>query len=367
MPKKIKRVLHFQGRMGRGGAESFMMNAFNKIDRTKYIFDFVIYEDYKDITPYHNEIKELGGNIYVVPNPNKNILSYIKCVRKILKNKQVDIVHNQIFFGGGLNLWLAKKAGIKQRIAHSHATTDGKGNKLPYSLVRTLFNKLLLSNATDFLACSNEAGLGLYGDKQDFRVIPNGINIQKYAIIPESKNEIKKSLNIPESSFVVGHIGRFEEQKNHVFLLDIFKKILTKQPNAYLILIGKGSLEESIRKNAIELGIIDNVLFLGERSDVPRILKSMDVFVMPSLYEGLPMVAVEAQAANLKLVLSSEISKDTTLSKNVCYIPLNETTEVWAEKILGEPKINKPLAKLFEFDNERTAKMLESIYNKSGE
>lgn len=359
---KPKRVLHFQGRMGRGGAESFMMNAFKKIDKTKIVFDFVVYNDFKDVQPYHKEIKEMGGKIFVVPNPNKNILKYIIEVKKILRNNQVDIVHNQIFFGGGLNLFLAKKAGITKRIAHSHATTDGKGNKFPYNFLRPLFKKLLLDSSTELLACSQEAGIGLFGKDKEFKVIPNGIEIKKYSEVKEEKKDIKKSLNIPNDSLVIGHIGRFEEQKNHNFLIEIFTEVLNLQPNSYLILVGTGSLIKDIIMLTKELRISQNVLFLNERDDVHRVLKAMDVFVMPSLYEGLPMVAVEAQASNLKLLLSSEISQDTVLSENVQFLNLEDPAEIWANYILSKPFRNTPLPKLKKFDNNYTAEMLEKIY-----
>lgn len=358
-----KRILHFQGRMGRGGAESFMMNAFRKIDRSKYVFDFVIYEDYKDVTPYHKEIHELGGSIFVVPNPNRHIIGYMKAVKKLLKDHKFDIVHNEIFFGGGINLRLAKKAGISQRIAHSHATTDGKGNKFPYGVARPFFNALLMKNATNYLACSHEAGLGLFGEKQPFLVIPNGIDIQAYASIEESKDSIRESLGLPTDAVVVGHIGRFEEQKNHRYLLDIFQEVTQQEENAYLLSVGKGSLEEEMFEKAEKFGIKERVLFLGERDDIPRILKAMDVFVMPSLYEGLPMVAVEAQAANLKLVLSTEISPDTVLSENVHFVSLKDSVEKWAETILKQPFGNTPLLRLSEFDNHYTASMLEKVYS----
>lgn len=358
-----KRVLHFQGRMGRGGAESFMMNAFRRIDRSKYVFDFVIYEDYRDVTPYHDEIKELGGNIYVVPNPNTNIFSYIKAVKTLFRKEHFDIVHNEIFFGGGINLYLAKKAGINKRVAHSHATTDGKGNKFPYNIVRPFLKKLLMNNATDYLACSHEAGLGLFGNNHPFIEVPNGIDLNLYSSENKNITKFKSELNLPKDSFVVGHIGRFEEQKNHMLLIDIFADIVKRNDNAYLIAIGEGSLKNSIVKKAQSMNIADHILFLGERDDIPNLLSVMDVFVMPSLYEGLPMVAVEAQAANLKLVLSNEISPDTVLSENVQFLPLDAGTDKWAATILEEPHTNKPLPEMKKFDFNYTAKMLEDTYS----
>lgn len=357
-----KRVLHFQGRMGRGGAESFMMNAFREIDRNKYVFDFVIYEDYVDVRPYHEEIKELGGRIYVLPNPNRNILRYIKEVKRLLKNNKVDIVHNEIFFGGGINLLLAKQAGVKQRIAHSHATTDGKGNRLPYNILRPIFNKMMMNNATDFLACSKEAGEGLFGNDTSFVTIPNGIDLEKYSVRKISKTELKERIDIPTDGLVIGHIGRFEEQKNHVLLLDIFEHVLKKHPNTYLLSVGTGSLEDEIHALAKEKNIMRNIKFLGEREDINYLLQAMDVFLLPSLYEGLPMVAVEAQAAKVKLVMSTTVSKDTVLSNNVKFVSLDDSLDSWESSIFSEPLGNTPLPALSNYDMRNTATLLSSIY-----
>lgn len=360
--KQPLRVLHFQGRMGKGGAETFMMNAYRNIDRTKIQFDFLIYDDFEDVKPYNKEIHELGGKIYSVPNPNKNILAYIHAVKKLLKDKHFDIVHNEIFFGGGLNLLLAKQAGILKRVAHSHATTDGKGNSIAINTIRKIFQRMLLKNATDYLACSHEAGIGLYGEDQPFIFVPNGIDLESYKNIFQSKEEIRDELNISRNAFVIGNIGRFEEQKNHDFLVDIFEKVVEKTSDSHLILIGEGSLEEKIKDKVINLELQSKVSFLGLRDDIPQLLKSMDVFLMPSLYEGLPISAVEAQAARLKIVLSTEVSEETALSENIHFISLEEAPEKWAEIILNKPLGNKSINAMKLYDMKKTGKQMEKIY-----
>lgn len=360
--KQPLRVLHFQGRMGKGGAETFMMNAYRNIDRTKIQFDFLIYDDFEDVKPYNKEINELGGKIYSVPNPNKNIVAYIQAVKKLLKEKHFDIVHNEIFFGGGLNLLLAKQAGISKRIAHSHATTDGKGNNIVMATIRKIFQHMLLKNATDYLACSYEAGIGLYGKDQPFIFVPNGIDLGKYQNVPQSKEAIRETLAIAQDALVIGNIGRFEEQKNHEFLIDVFEKIVEKRSNSHLILIGEGSLEGKIKDKVDNLRLQSKVSFLGLREDIPQLLKAMDVFLMPSLYEGLPISAVEAQAANLKIVLSTEVSKETALSENIQFVSLETSAESWATIILTKPFDNKPTENLALYDMKITAKQLEKVY-----
>lgn len=367
MSKQI-RVLHFQGRMGKGGAETFMMNAFRNIDRDKIVFDFLIYHDFEDVRPYNDEIHSFGGHIYSVPNPKKNIIAYIKAVKKLLKDKDFDVVHSEVFFGGGLNLLLAKKAGIKKRVVHSHATSDGKGKNVILKMLRKFFDKLMRENATDFLACSHEAGIALYGKEQPFVFVPNGIDLELYRNVSETKAAIRESLNISEDAFVVGNIGRFEEQKNHSFLIDIFEQTIKLHENCHLILIGEGSLFPAITEKVRSKGLEAKVSFLGVRDDIPQLLKSMDVFLMPSLYEGLPISAVEAQAANLKLVLSSEVAEETKLSENVHFVSLDEKPEQWARIILQEPLQNSPYKEMEIYDMKKTAEQLERIYlNRLGE
>lgn len=361
------RVLHFQGRLGKGGAETFMMNTYRNIDRSKIQFDFVVYDDFIDIQPYNEEIKDLGGRIFVVPNPKKNIISYIVSVRKLLKAHTFDIVHNEVFFGGGINLLLAKRAGINKRIAHSHATSDGKTN-LIFKILRKPLDSLLLKVATDFIACSTEAGKALFGESQSFRFVPNGIDLDMYRNVETTRiKKLYDTLGIPVDATVIGNIGRFEDQKNHVFLIDIFKEIVKKDSNCHLLLIGEGSLEQKIKQKVKDNGLERKVHFLGIRNDIPELLALMDVFLMPSLYEGLPISAVEAQAAGAKLVLSSEVSKETRLSENVQFISLDTSSKEWADRVLQEPFKNLPLEDLEEYDMHQTAQLMEEIYLDQGE
>ncbi|HAP9678600.1 TPA: glycosyltransferase family 1 protein, partial [Enterococcus faecium] len=345
----MKRILHFQGRMGLGGAESFMMNLYRKIDRTNYQFDFLIYEDYADVQDYHSEIERLGGRIFVVPNPKKNIFKYLIEVNKLLKKESFSIVHNQVYFGGGINLWLAKKNGIRQRIAHSHATEDGKSQNIVMNVLRKFLTKLLLQNATDYLAVSQEAGESLF-QNHPFEIVHNGIDLELYSKNSEAKVNKRKELDISMSTFVVGNIGRLEKQKNQSYLLEIFLEILKMNSDSYLILVGEGSLRNKLKAKAVELDIEKRVKFLGERNDIPELLSVMDVFVMPSLYEGLPMVGLEAQAAKLKLVLADTISKDTKLTNNVDFVSLDETPQEWAKKVIKEPYANKITQELKSYD-----------------
>lgn len=355
-----KRVLHFQGRMGLGGAESFMMNIYRKLDKSKLQFDFLIYDDYADIQDYHTEVHSMGGRIFVVTNPKKNIIKYIYEVGRLLKKYEFDIAHNEVYFGGGINLWLARLCGIKKRISHSHATEDGKGNGLLLKIVRKLLRVLLLCNATELVAVSREAGESLYG-KREFTIVHNGIDLSMYNNQGDY-NAKKKELGIPLDAFVIGNIGRLEKQKNQTLLIDIFSKIKSINVNSKLIIVGEGSLKSDLEKKVKQNGLDSDIFFLGERRDIPEIINLFDVFAMTSLYEGLPMVCIEAQASLKKLVLSNTISSDTKLTPNVIFVPLDAPIEDWANEILKEPFGNSITDKLLSYDSNYTLEQILKIY-----
>lgn len=358
----VKRVLHFQGRMGLGGAETFMMNLYRKVDRSKMQFDFLIYKDFINVKDYHDEVKKLGGRIFVVTNPKKNIFKYMIEVDRLLKKEKFDIVHNEVYFGGGINLWLAKINGISKRIAHSHATEDGKGNSFIMRIIRKIFRKLLLANATDLLAVSHEAGESLFG-KSEYVIVHNGIDLSKYNS-PDKVSKMRKlkELSIDNDSFIVGNIGRLEIQKNQTFLIDVFVEILRLKKNSKLIIVGDGSLRQSLEKQINDYGLTDSVLLLGERNDIPEILNTFDVFVMTSLYEGLPMVGIEAQASQRKLVLSDKISKETKLTSNVVFLSLNSPFSEWAKVICSEPFGNSFTDDLKKYDVAYTVEQMKKVY-----
>lgn len=357
-----KRVLHFQGRMGLGGAESFMMNLYRGIDRNSFQFDFLIYDDFEDVQDYHKEIEKLGGRIFVVKNPKKNIAKYLLQVNHLLKTEKFDIAHNEVYFGGGINLWLAKKNKIKKRIAHSHATEDGKGNGFIKKIVRKFFHWLLMHTATDFVAVSTEAGKSLFGN-HPFQLVHNGIDLNLYRVSRERILKKRVELGIPEDAFVVGNIGRLEDQKNQTFLISIFNELRKTQENAQLLIIGEGSKRLVLEKRIREFGVRESVKLLGERNDIPELLGIMDVFVMTSLYEGLPMVGLEAQASRKKVVLSDTISPDTALTPLVSFISLNEPESTWVDAILKKPYVNEITDELEKYDVTYTVKQMTAIYD----
>lgn len=358
---QVKRVLHFQGRMGKGGTESFVMNMYRKIDRSKLQFDFLIYDDFKDVTDYHEEIKKLGGRIFVVTNPKKNIVKYWFDVKKLLKKEKFDIAHNEVYFGGGINLLLARKQGIKKRIAHSHATSDGKSTNFAMNILRKCLYYLLIREATDFLAVSKEAGDSLF-QGHSYKIIHNGIDMSLYKENEQVRIMKRKELGILPNDFVIGNIGRLEKQKNQSYLVNLFSEIVNKEPDAKLLIIGAGSLREELEEQILSLNLEKNIFLLGERTDIPEILQTIDVFCMTSLYEGLPMVGLEAQASQKKLVLSDTISSNTKLTPNVVFVGLDAPKSNWIDAIFDTPIKNELTDKLMEYDVSYTVRQMLMIY-----
>lgn len=358
---KVKRVLHFQGRMGKGGAESFMMNLYRKIDRSKIQFDFLVYDDYRDVTDYNDEILSLGGRIFIVTNPKKNIFKYCYEVNKLLKKERFDIIHNEVYFGGGINLYLGKRNNIKQRVAHSHATSDGKSNNIFMKQLKKFLHSLLINNATDYLAVSKEAGESLF-QGHPYEIIHNGIDLETYCPDKRLRAAKREELGIPQDTFVIGNIGRLEKQKNQTMLLDIFANLVKQYHNSLLLIIGSGSLKKELNQKIVDLELTESVRLLEERSDIPELLQVMDVFCMTSLYEGLPMVGLEAQASQKKLVLSDTISPDTKLTPNVTFLSLDDSMDKWVETIIKKPFDNQITDSLKEYDVDYTLNQMLKIY-----
>lgn len=325
---KIIKVLYVNGgTMDMGGISSYMMNYYRHLDKTKVQIDFVVHGK-KSI--YDDEIQKTGGKIMHVPTKRENYLKNRLQLFKIMKAGNYQIIHCHMDAMNGMVLKLAQRAGIKIRISHSHNTNYLTNNK-----VKVMFHEVVKKEiphyATQLWACSEAAGRWLYGRK-NFEVIPNAIEITKFKFDENSRDVIRKKLNI-EGKYVIGHVGKFEYQKNHDFLIEIFADIASYKPNAVLVLVGDGSKKEIIEKKVRDLKLTDRVIFLGKRTDVNEILNAFDVFVMPSHYEGLPVVAVEAQTNGLKCVCSDTITKEINITGNVIFIGLTECIEKWRNAI----------------------------------
>lgn len=325
----MKKVLHFVSRMDRAGQETFLMNMYRGIDRDKVQFGFLCSKD--GVGDYDEEIVSLGGEIFhcqldLKRGKFRHIDNFNLLTKEFsqFKNKY-DIVHihNYHAFDMTISAVAALRAGIKNVIVHSHNASADSHIRLHHS-----FRPILSALPVTRLACSNDAGKWMY--TKDFTVIRNGIDVNKFSYDRKLRQSKRKELGISDK-FVVGHIGRFEPQKNHEFLIKLFSEFAKKNPNAFLILVGRGGLQEKMKGLVNSLGIEENVKFMGVREDIDELYQAMDVFVFPSLFEGLGIVAVEAQTAGLPCLINSTLPRDLDITDNIYRCGLQEPIQKWED------------------------------------
>ena len=359
-------VAQIVGKWLGGGVESVVMNYYRHIDRDKVQFDFICDSDSTNI-PYE-EIESLGGRVLLVP-PYQKLPKYIKELKRIFKENNYTIVHSHINTLSVFPLYAAKKAGVPIRIAHSHSTTNKKEWKK--NLMKQTLRPFSKKYATDYMCCSELAGRWLFGDKaynnSEVYLLNNAIDLEKFKYNEKTRKNKRKELKLKDNTLVIGHIGRFVAQKNHTFLIDIFNEVHKKEKNSVLLLAGQGPLEEEIKSKVMSLGLNDSVYFLGQRNDANELYQAFDVFLLPSLYEGLPVVGVEAQASGLLCILSNDMTKETKVLDSTIFLPLSSTSEEWAIKLLDNYKnfvrkdsSNEMTKKNFNIDKE--ASKLEKKY-----
>ena len=328
------RILHVIGSLNNGGSQAMVMNLYRNIDRSKIQFDFIV--DRSDELFFAEEIKALGGRIYFLPTFNiKNIPIYKKEWKNFFeKNREYKIIHGHVRSTASIYLGIAKKYGLKT-IAHSHNNSSGKGIK---ALIKNVLQYPIRYIADYYFACSRNAGEWLYGKKvckgDRFTIINNAIDSSKFIFKNATRQKVREKMNINEY-FVIGNIGRFHHQKNHEFMINVFKAIHDKDKKTKLLLVGDGELLENIKKKVENLGLSKSVIFTGIRSDTNDLLNAMDLFIFPSIYEGLGIVAIEAQASGLQCVVSDAIQDEVFITNLVESISLKEPVELWAEKILS--------------------------------
>lgn len=369
------RVASVIGRYIGGGVEAVTINYYRNIDKNKVQLDFICDEDSTNI-PYE-EIERMGGKVIIIPSYSK-LFKYHKALKRVLKEGNYKIIHSNINTLSVFSLFAAKCAGVPIRIAHSHSTTNKKEKKK--NLMKQVLRPFSKVFATDYMCCSELVGRWLFGnkeyDKGNVYLLNNAIDLDKFKYNESLRKKKRKELGIKDNTLVIGHIGRFVAQKNHDFLIDIFDEIHKKNNNSILLLAGQGPLMEDIKNKVKELNLDDNVKFLGQRNDVNELYQAFDVFLLPSLYEGLPVVGVEAQAAGLLCYLSDDMTKETKVLDITKFMSLNNTPKEWADNILDDVKKYKRIdtskemtAKNFNIKEE--AKKLEeyylNLYNNGGE
>ncbi len=353
--------------LSRGGLETFVMNVYRKIDRTKIQFDFLVNETHSQ--DYGEEVLSMGGRIYTIPARNKGFISYYKNLDAFFKEHAHEYVavHQHISsLSTATDLYFAKKYGIKVRVLHSHNSfMHGKLHFLLHYGTKPFVSSL----ATHYLGCSDVAINWFYkytGVSYKTQMVNNGIDVEKFKYNEECRLQVRKEFGL-EGKIVLGHVGRFDKVKNHKFLVELFYEYHKRNANSLLMLIGVGQLIETVKQQCKNLGIEDDVVFLGGRDDIYKLLQAMDIFVMPSLYEGLPVSLVEAQTSGLPVLVTDVISQDTQMTDNFYCMSLSETADAWAKKasqILNGYKRIDESGKIVQkgFDIKTTANLLEEIY-----
>ena len=364
MPK----ILHVVSSLKKNGTETFIMNIFRHINHNKFSFDFLTFSDKKE--GFYDEIISLGGQIYNIPPRRKGILSYHKNLKNFFSDHsdEYDAVH---LHGMSLTtiapLYYSKKYGIKQRIMHIHgATCEGINNKILHRLNKQRISKI----ATHWLGCSCSAldwGYKNLACRRKGIIIKNGIDIQKFRYQQNIREQVRSSLNLKPDTLVIGHIGTFNALKNHDFLIDVFQQVHKQKKDSKLICVGEGQLMDSVRMKVNKYNLDDDVLFLGKVDNVHQLLNAFDIFVFPSLSEGLGFVALEAQANGLPGIASTGVPSDVSLSKHFLRIPLTNGKDYWGDQIIklaeyGRNEIDNE-SPIFNFSIDNTIRQIEELYS----
>ena len=356
--KEPIRILQEVAGLGNGGVETFLMNVYRNIDKDKIQFDFILSHDWKS-NIYEDEIKSLGGNIYYLEEGYKQFISFYKFIKS---HPEYKIVHSHRGAFGSFYLFTAWIAGIKHRIAHAHTSSAVRKSKARWVKILRPF---LYVVSTKRFSCGTEAGLWMYG-KYSFEVLNNSIDISSFRHF-EKREDIRNKLGLGCDDILFGHVGRFAEEKNHSFLVDVFKTIHAKNNKSKLLMIGDGHLRSSIENKLKSLGLSDSVFFLQNRRDVNFLLTAIDLVIFPSLFEGLSFAMLEMQASSLRILASDRIPKEINITGEVFFKSIDDSPEAWALDALRLSKYDRnsvDIQPMYDkgFDIEENVKTLENYY-----
>ena len=322
----------------KGGLTGYICQNYRFIDRNKVQFDFLTFEDGK--LDFEDEFIDMGARFYHIPRPSHPI-SYAKSLKDILNQTEYAAVHFNMSYANFIPIIIARWIGAKRIIMHSHSTAiDDRRDGIRFAkiIIHKLGRHLMNYMADEYLACSSLAAQWMYPasilQSKRYHMAKNAIDVSKYNYNSHVRSDVRCKLRISANTFVIGHVGRFTYQKNHEFLIDVFKKVHQKVKDSVLLLIGEGPDEDIIKQKVKELKLNDNVIFLGRRNDVPKLFQAMDCFVLPSRFEGLPIVGIEAQAAGLPCVFSTAITAEASVSDEVVFTSLDDMSH-WISNILA--------------------------------
>ena len=365
----MKKILYVIGKMDRGGAETFLMNVLRNINHKKYQFVIATFEAPTDGKQYvyADELKTLGVKIVRLRDTRtKKPWDFTKQIEDLVRTEKIDIIHSQIDFMSALTLPGAKQGGAAKLISHSHNTYNSKFSSPVKNLASKILRRRLLKYSQIRLACGEEAGKYLYGAHAKYTVIPNGIDTSKFRFNEKARQTIRKQFHIPADATVLLNVGRLEKQKNQVFLIDIFEEYTKRNANSYLLIIGNGSLRNELKAKIQQSSHKDHIFLLEARSDIQNYYMAADYFLLPSLYEGVPFVGIEAQASGLKCLFSNGTPRESKIIDTTIFLP-NEV-EKWVNN-MKLPNTGKDRTLLNntegvkKFDIKQSVKKLEEIYD----
>lgn len=324
------RILNLFNVMDRGGAETVVMDVYRNIDRSKIQFDFLVHGE--KIGDYEKEIEELGGKIYRMPSFSvQNYFLYKKEIEQFFsKHTEYKIIHSHMAETGCIAFKCAKEHNVPIRICHSHSIPRKTSLKYP---IRCVFNKLMRKYLTDRMACSEKVAIWQYGKGQDYLLIKNAIETEKFRFSLDIREKMRNELCL-DDQFTVGHVGSFKYAKNHKFLIKVFSQIKKEAPKSKLVLVGDGELRDNIEEEIKNFNLENDVILLGVREDVPDILQAVDAFVFPSRLEGFGVSELEALASGLPCFVSKAVPKKTDMTDLEIQLSLDETPEFWAKEII---------------------------------
>lgn len=363
----MKRILHIIGGLDRGGAESFIMNAWRNIDKTKYQFDILTFlppQNGKKFA-YEDELVSGGAKIFrIKDNRIQHPRRFENDIAAIVRENHYEIVHSHIDFMSALSLVGALKGGAKHRVAHSHNTYN-KNLKSPLkALVSKILRKRLNKIATVKLACGKDAGVFLYGPNQNFTIIPNGIDFKKFQYSSDTRDKLRKEYNLGAKTRILLNVGRLEPVKNQAWLIDTFEELTKTIPDAALFIIGSGSLHEQLSSQIKSSSVDKKIFLLCSREDVYEYYSMADFFVLPSKFEGVPTVGIEAQASGLKCIFSTNVPKETKASSNVRFLSLSRPK--WIKELSKKYDTTKRRdldSDMNKFNIKNSVKKLEGVYD----
>lgn len=361
-----KKILHIVGKLNTGGAENMAMNFCRYSQKEKFLYEYLVFGN--ETGEYEKEAIEKGAKVIHIDGIEKGKLKYIKNLTKIIRGGEYNAVHAHLMLNNGISLFIAKMCGVPVRVTHSHSCDFGRTLTKSYKIYIKIMKFFIRIAANRFVACGEEAGNMLYGEgkfSKDGVILKNAINLDKYTYDLDEKKKMKKEYKI-EGKTVVGHIGRLTEVKNHKFLIQVFEKMLKKNEQLILMIIGDGELKEDLLEYVEKRQLEEKIIFTGNVSSVEKYLQCVDIIVFPSLYEGVPVAIIEAQAMGIPCLLSDRVSEEVRVNDNIDFLSLEANIEIWSEeahKLIGlERKNQQENIKKMGYDIRTSIYMNEKLY-----